>query len=59
MAALQNTITLYKSLTNEWNKVPPNLPKCGDLLVKLKVLLSYHNYILYLYVYLTHHITKI
>ena len=48
MAALQKAITLYKSLTTEWDKKPPSLGKCGELLVKLKVYMF--NYI-YLFKY--------
>ena len=43
MAALQKAITLYKSLTTEWNKKPPSLGKCGELLIKLKVFIKYYN----------------
>merc|ERR1712227_175420 len=37
MASLKEVVSLYQVLTQEWNKKPPNLDKCGELLVKLKV----------------------
>lgn len=37
MGDLKEVITLYQSLSQEWDRKPPNLDKCGQLLAKLKV----------------------
>ena len=37
MANLKHVVSTYQNLTQEWNKKPPNLDKCGELLAKLKV----------------------
>lgn len=36
MANLKHVVSTYQNLTQEWNKKPPNLDKCGELLAKLK-----------------------
>jgi hypothetical protein len=38
MDSLKEVVTTYQVLTQEWNKKPQNLDKCGELLGKLKVL---------------------
>lgn len=40
MAALKQVVPVYQALTQEWNKKPVNLDKCGDLLAKIKVELT-------------------
>ena len=37
MANLREIVAVYQNLTQEWNKKPVNLDKCGDLLINLKV----------------------
>ncbi|ELU07645.1 hypothetical protein CAPTEDRAFT_162401 [Capitella teleta] len=37
MADLKAVIALYQNLSQEWDRKPPNLDKCGDILAKLKV----------------------
>ncbi len=37
MANLREVVSTYQVLTAEWNKKPPNLNKCGELLTNLKV----------------------
>lgn len=37
MASLRDAVTMYQTLTQEWNKRPPNLDRCGEHLGKLKV----------------------
>ncbi|XP_046982289.1 26S proteasome non-ATPase regulatory subunit 8 isoform X1 [Schistocerca americana] len=41
MAAMKEVVSLYQQLKTEWNKKPPNLNKCGELLTKLKVGLTH------------------
>ncbi|XP_011310595.1 26S proteasome non-ATPase regulatory subunit 8 [Fopius arisanus] len=41
MTALNQIITLYQNLKQEWTKTPCNLKKCGDLLNQLKVGLTH------------------
>ena len=38
MASLKDIVIMYQSLKREWDKKPPNLDRCGELLTKLKVL---------------------
>ncbi|XP_013387267.1 26S proteasome non-ATPase regulatory subunit 8-like [Lingula anatina] len=40
MAALKEVVSTYQQLTQEWNKKPSDLDKCGALLGKLKVALT-------------------
>jgi len=40
MAALRDVVSQYQVLTQEWNRKPPNMDKCGELLKKLKVALT-------------------
>lgn len=40
MAALKQVVPIYQALTQEWNKKPANLDKCGELLSNLKVALT-------------------
>ncbi|PIK52500.1 putative 26S proteasome non-ATPase regulatory subunit 8-like [Apostichopus japonicus] len=39
MAALKNAVSLYQQLKKEWNRKPPNVEKCGNILSKLKIAL--------------------
>lgn len=32
---------MYQSLKREWDKKPPNLERCGEILTKLKVFSDY------------------
>ncbi|KAK2191945.1 hypothetical protein NP493_42g09054 [Ridgeia piscesae] len=41
MASLRDAVTMYQTLTQEWNKRPPNLDRCGEHLGKLKIALTY------------------
>lgn len=38
MATLDDVLSLYKNLKDEWTAVPCNLKKCGELLNQLKVI---------------------
>jgi len=40
MAQLKEVVSTYQNLTQEWNKRPANLDKCGEMLAKLKVALT-------------------
>merc|ERR1711971_440409 len=40
MASLKEIVVMYQSLKREWDKKPPNLDRCGELLTKLKVALT-------------------
>jgi len=40
MANLREVVAVYQHLTQEWNRKPPNLDKCGELLTTLKVALT-------------------
>ena len=37
---IRNVVKLYQNLKQEWNKKPPNLPKCGECLSELKLALT-------------------
>ena len=37
MANLKEVVSVYQNLTQEWNRKPSNLDKCGELLTQLKV----------------------
>ena len=34
---MKEAVSMYQKLNKEWNKKPPNLDKCGDILGQLKV----------------------
>lgn len=36
-AEFKGAMNLYQNLSQEWNKKPPNLEKCGNLISQLKV----------------------
>ncbi|XP_069118027.1 26S proteasome non-ATPase regulatory subunit 8-like [Argopecten irradians] len=40
MSSLKEIVMMYQSLKREWDKKPPNLDRCGELLAKLKVALT-------------------
>ncbi|KAL8583821.1 26S proteasome non-ATPase regulatory subunit 8 [Nucella lapillus] len=39
-ASLKEIVVMYQSLKREWDKKPPNLDRCGEILTKLKVALT-------------------
>ncbi|PVD26107.1 hypothetical protein C0Q70_13775 [Pomacea canaliculata] len=39
-ASLKEIVLMYQSLKREWDKKPPNLERCGDILLKLKLALT-------------------
>ncbi|XP_042201550.1 26S proteasome non-ATPase regulatory subunit 8 [Callorhinchus milii] len=45
MAALEQAVTMYEQLRAEWSRKSPNLKRCEDLLVKLKVSLLELNFL--------------
>lgn len=45
MSSLRDVVAVYQNLTQEWNRKPANLEKCGSLLVKLKVALTQLTYL--------------
>jgi 26S proteasome regulatory subunit N12 len=45
MATLRDVVSMYQVLTQEWNRKPPNLDKCGELLSKLKIGLTHLAYL--------------
>ena len=36
-ASLKEIVVMYQSLKRDWDKKPPNLDRCGEILTKLKV----------------------
>ncbi|KAK3608632.1 hypothetical protein CHS0354_042633 [Potamilus streckersoni] len=40
MASLKEIVIMYQSLKREWDKKPPNLDRCGEILTKLKIALT-------------------
>merc|ERR1740137_397129 len=45
MTTLRDVVSQYQLLTQEWNRKPANLDKCGELLTKLKVGLTYLSFL--------------
>lgn len=45
MADFKDVVLLYEKLKSEWTKTPPNLEVCGQLLLRLKVIIQwFHDY---------------
>ena len=40
MANVKDVVATYQNLTQEWNRRPQNLDKCGELLARLKIALT-------------------
>lgn len=46
-ATLKEIVVMYQSLKRDWDKKPPNLDRCGEILTKLKVTFHISSYVLY------------
>ena len=59
MATLQNVVSLYDNLKQEWTKTPSNLKKCGELLTQLKVKIKLYIILLRKFVFIMNYgVTK-